>query len=345
MTAQALSEDANFLTLLDNLEEVAIWIISDPPAFEYVSAGVEDIWGVPASELESDIFRMIEQIPEADREELLEPLDQPDSELEEISIQHRVVRPDGEVRWVQGRMFPIRERGVVKVVGVTTDITQQKRREQQLEALNRVVRHDIRNDMSIMLGWAEELDEHLDPAGREHLEKILTSGNHVVELTEIARDYIETLTSDAGLPVKPTALQTVLEREIALCRDSYPAAEVTVGDVPDVDVTANAMLQSVFRNLLNNAVQHNDRPAPSVDVSVVETGDVVEVRIADDGPGIPPAMRESIFEKGWKDVESGGTGIGLYLVDMLVEHFDGDLRIDDAEPRGTVFIVQLQRAD
>ncbi|AGN02831.1 PAS domain S-box [Salinarchaeum sp. Harcht-Bsk1] len=344
MPAEALSEDENFRTLLDHLEGVAIWIISEPPEFEYVSAGIEDIWGVPAAELESSVLRMIEYIHEDDQEQLLELLDSPDAELEEMTVQHRVVRPDDEVRWVQGRLFPIEEQGVVKVVGASTDITEQKRRERQLEALNRVVRHDIRNDMAIMLGWAEMLDEHLDPAGREHLEKILTSGDHVVELTKIARDYIETLTSDEELPVSATALQPVLEREVTLCRQSYPDAEVAVGDVPDVEVTGNAMLQSVFRNLLNNAVQHNDRATPSVEVTAVEHEETVAIAIADDGPGIPDQLRSSLFDKGWKDVGSQGSGIGLYLVDLLVDQFGGDVRVEDRDPRGTIFTVELPLA-
>ena len=344
MAEQALSEDATFRSLLDHLDGVAIWIVSETPAFEYVSAGAEEIWGVPASELEPDLFRMIEQIPESDREAVLEPLDRPDEKLQEMTVEHRVVRPDDSIRWVQARLFPIQEQGQTKVVGISTDITELKRRERQLEALNRVVRHDIRNDMSIMLGWAELLEDHLDAEGREHLEKILTSGDHVVQLTEIARDYIETLTSEAGLPVEPTALGPVLEREVTLARKSYPDAEITLEEVPDVEVSANAMIQSVLRNLLNNAIQHNDRDHPSVDVGVTAGEKTVDIAIADDGPGIPDGVRASLFDKGWKDVESQGSGIGLYLVDMLVEQFNGEIRVDDAEPRGTIFTVELQRA-
>ncbi|MFB6102568.1 MAG: PAS domain S-box protein [Haloplanus sp.] len=109
-----------------------------------------------------------------------------------------------------------------------------ERLNEELEVLNRVVRHDIRNDMSVMLGWGELLEDHVDDAGTEHLEKILTSGEHIVELTEIARDYVETLTSDEEVDVKPTRLREILTNEITLRREAHSDAEIGLdGPIPD----------------------------------------------------------------------------------------------------------------
>jgi signal transduction histidine kinase len=106
------------------------------------------------------------------------------------------------------------------------------------------------------------------------------------------------------------------------------------------------MLRSVFRNLLNNAVQHSDRDEPTVVVSA-ETeagGDWVVVRVADDGPGIPADRKETVFGKGEKGLESEGTGLGLYLVYTLVDHYGGSVWIEDNDPRGSVFVVRLRLA-
>ncbi|MCF2207926.1 hypothetical protein KVP02_09730, partial [Halobacterium salinarum] len=59
---------------------------------------------------------------------------------------------------------------VSEVVGIATDITDQKHREQELELLNRIIRHDIRNDMAVVLGWAELLEDHVDDEGCEYLQ-------------------------------------------------------------------------------------------------------------------------------------------------------------------------------
>nr|WP_305882660.1 sensor histidine kinase [Haloplanus ruber] len=104
------------------------------------------------------------------------------------------------------------------------------------------------------------------------------------------------------------------------------------------------MLGSVFRNLLNNAVQHSDRDEPSVTVSASATDDAVTVRVADDGPGIPDDRKERVFGKGEKGIESEGTGLGLYLVYTLVDQYGGEVWIEDNDPCGTVFVLQFERA-
>jgi signal transduction histidine kinase len=104
------------------------------------------------------------------------------------------------------------------------------------------------------------------------------------------------------------------------------------------------MLSSVFGNLLNNAVQHNDKEEPSVSVTVTTTAETVVVRVADNGPGIPADRHAEVFGRGEKGLESEGTGVGLYLVDRLVDAYGGSIAIEDNEPEGTVFVVELERA-
>lgn len=200
--------------------------------------------------------------------------------LRDKTYEGRVVHPNGSIRWVLTQQVLLRDDDgeISEVVGICTDITEQKHREQELELLNRIIRHDIRNDMSIVLGWAQMLEDHVDAEGKEHLQKILASGEHVVELTEIAHDYVETVVSDAELAVEPVSLQSVLETELSLRKESFPEAEFVVdGSLPDIEVAADSMLSSVFRNLLNNAIQHNDKDSPRVEVSCEVHDDDVEI--------------------------------------------------------------------
>jgi len=69
------------------------------------------------------------------------------------------------------------------------------------------------------------------------------------------------------------------------------------------------------------------------------------VSIADNGPGIADTHKEQIFQEGQKGLESGGTGIGLYLVNTLVDRYGGDVWVEDNEPTGSVFVVELPLAD
>ncbi|AZH24680.1 PAS domain S-box protein [Haloplanus aerogenes] len=236
--------------------------------------------------------------------------------------------------------------GAIKDVTETREYQQVlEEQNERLELLNRIVRHDIRNDMQLVQGMTDLLDDLSDDAEQPHLETIKTRVEHVVELTDLMDELMDALVSEADDDLEPTNLSFVLDREVREASSSYPDATIrTRGNVPLVEVTANDMLRSVFRNLLNNAIQHHDRDEPTVEVSAeVEDGWVL-VQVADDGPGIDPGRRETVFGKGKKGIDSEGTGLGLYLVYTLVDHYGGAVWINDNEPRGSVFNVRLRLA-
>ncbi|MFW5938497.1 MAG: ATP-binding protein [Halanaeroarchaeum sp.] len=216
----------------------------------------------------------------------------------------------------------------------------------QLEALNRMVRHDIRNDMAVVHGWAESLREHVDEEGRDALDRVLRKSTHVIELTETAREFVDSVSGDAVLDAKPVSLGSVLESEVRAAHESYPDAEIRLPDGPPrVTVRGNEMLSSVFRNLLTNAVQHNDDDAPTVTVTCEVAHDRARIRVADNGPGVPDDRKTEIFGKGRKGIDSSGSGIGLYLVYVLTTQLGGDVWVEDNDPHGAAFVVELPLAE
>jgi signal transduction histidine kinase len=128
--------------------------------------------------------------------------------------------------------------------------------------------------------------------------------------------------------------------EIAARVDSTFAVTVET-DLPDsAVVTANDGIRSVVDNLLENAVEHNDADDPQVSISVRVAADTVVFTVTDNGPGIPEAIQQSIFEPS----EAGSSG-GLSLVYTLVSGYGGDVRIEDAEQGGSRVVVTLPRDD
>ena len=219
------------------------------------------------------------------------------------------------------------------------------RRNDRLVLINRVLRHDVRNDMTTALGWGEELRDRLeDPEDVDALDRVLDAVRRTIELTYTARDYVEDVIAEHERPLEPVRLDEELRAATDRLRDVYPGATVTVGELPDVAVRANALLRSVFRNVLDNAVQHNDADEPHVDVTATVEDDAVTVRIADDGPGIPEERRDDVFGRGEMGLDDPSSGLGLRLVDALVTNFGGDVRIEDDEPRGTVVVIRLPLA-
>ncbi|MDZ7849577.1 MAG: histidine kinase N-terminal 7TM domain-containing protein [Halodesulfurarchaeum sp.] len=217
---------------------------------------------------------------------------------------------------------------------------------EQLEALNRLVRHDIRNDMAVIVGWMDTLPGDLDDPVEDVLERVRRKSEHVINLTENASDLVDAVTGEGKVDIEPIALRRQINLELEAVRETYPHAKFEIdGTVPDVRVQANAMLSSVFQNLLNNAIVHNNEKTPKITVSGEVRDDVVRVRIADNGAGIPDSQKDEIFGKGEKGLDSPGTGIGLYLVQTLVNQYGGQVWVEDNEPGGSVFVVELLTAN
>jgi signal transduction histidine kinase len=229
---------------------------------------------------------------------------------------------------------------------VLRDITPLKRREEELAILNRIVRHDIRNDMAVIEGRSELLADHVDPAGAEHLAMIQGSSEHVVELTENVRTLLSSILEDETVETEPTDAAAIVETQLAQARQRFDDATFELdGDLPATcHVEANGMLSSVFTNLFNNAVQHGDKETTRVTVGIDRTDDSVRITVADNGPGVPADRREELFGRGVKGLDSAGTGVGLYLVDRLVDHYGGTVTVGDNDPEGAVYTVELPLA-
>lgn len=222
------------------------------------------------------------------------------------------------------------------------DITERKEYERQLEEqrdnlqiLNQVLRHDIRNDIQLIMSYSELLKTECDDEElTEYIQTVLESADHAVELTTSARQMANVMLSTEE-ELAQVDLHTVLETEILEVREAYSDVEIArETTIPEVSVQANTMLGSIFRNLLKNAIQHNDKETPRVAVSATDREDDVVVRFADNGPGVSDNRKDSIFGKGEKGLDSQGTGFGLYLVETLMDSYGGDIRVQDRSESG-----------
>lgn len=220
-----------------------------------------------------------------------------------------------------------------------------RQRNRELAVLNQIVRHDIRNDVSIFIGWGETLESYVEPGGEEYLSRMLDAADHITQLTETVGDFLNILEGEQEAELRSYDLIRMLRAEIEKARSTHGNAEFTVvGELPEeLTVEANELLSSLLRNLLNNAVTHNNNETPTVTIRLETTAEKARVAIADNGPGIVDDRKEEVFGRGQMGLESPGSGIGLYLVDTLVDMFGGTVWIEDNEPEGSVFQVELPR--
>jgi Signal transduction histidine kinase len=149
-----------------------------------------------------------------------------------------------------------------------------------------------------------------------------------------------------GIDRNEIHVKSVIEKEIESIRSSNRGVTIEIeGELADQAVLADQMLEAVFRNLLKNAIHHNDTEAPEIVISTTASDDMLAVRIADNGPGVSDERKESIFGKGEQGLESEGTGMGLHLVDTLITEYGGDVWVEDSELGGAVFVVALPVPD
>jgi PAS domain S-box-containing protein len=226
-----------------------------------------------------------------------------------ISSEHRIVRRDGAVRHILVRTMLIREGARVRISGANQDITELKMAEEgvrmanaKLNLLSSVTRHDISNQLMAMEGNLKLMRKRgLDPFLADRLEKLQHSVsiiNHQINFTKeyqemgsVAPSWQEVRTAILGLPEAS---------EVSSLRISP--------QVEKLSVFADPMLPKVFRNLLENSTKYAYKPT-TVRVDCRREGAELVLIYEDDGPGVAPAEKELIFEKG----HGQGTGLGLFL--------------------------------
>ncbi|MFB6122060.1 MAG: ATP-binding protein [Haloferacaceae archaeon] len=213
---------------------------------------------------------------------------------------------------------------------------------EKLELLTRIVHHDIGNDLTVVHGMDELLEDHVDEPGRQYLARLQRATTDAVDVTRTAREFVNLLDDETDRDVAPISLRNVLETQVDNASATYPQASIVCEEVPDVEVLADEMLSSVFRNLLTNAVQHSDADVPHVECTATVDDEVARVRIADNGPGIDDERKGALFEREESTLDSG---LGLYLVDQLVAGYGGDVRVEDSEMGGAAFVVELRLSD
>ncbi len=346
--AEAKDRYQNFVEFSSDI----VMVIDNAGEVTYVSPAVERVLGYdPERPVGEGAF---EHLHPDDRERVLELFTRVKNQDTKTTerLEYRFKHKDGSYRWLESIGIDRTDTEIGGFLIHSRDITERKEFEQELEEqrdnleyLNQVVRHDIRNELQLILGYADTLESRVEAEDKVHLEKIREGAREAVEITKMARDMTEVM-RQSDIMCSPVALKPVLEDEAREAHSKYEHAAVTFdGPVPNVEVLANEMLESVFRNLLNNAVQHNDKETPEVTISATRETETMEISIADNGPGIPDELKDKIFEKGYIGADSTGAGLGLYLVESLVEQYGGEVRVEDNEPTGTVFIVELPLAE
>jgi len=322
----------------------ALVIVNDERRYVAANPAAADLFGVERSDL---IGRRVGELAVES-----EPIDARwDAFLEagEARGEIDVIRADGEQRTVAFAMtanvLPGRHLSAIR------DVTERAEREAALsrerarvEFLNRLLRHNVLNGMNLVLAKLDQLESAVPDDSRDDLETARHRSDEIVDLVQTARRLATDVTE--GLSEQTIDVRDPLRDAVESVRSAYPDATVTC-DCPETPtwIHADGMVETVFDNLLTNAVQHNDPEDVTVAVDVTVDDETVTVTVADDGDGMAPARLARLFDdEEFTHTRSWG-GFGLSIVQALVNEYDGDVWAEANEPRGTVFSVELRRAE
>jgi signal transduction histidine kinase len=115
---------------------------------------------------------------------------------------------------------------------------------------------------------------------------------------------------------------------------------------PEIDLVADKVLVlSVFQNLIHNAINYCNRQAPWIRIQIISSGNGIELEISDNGQGIPDKIKNRVFEMFYRgNSESGGSGLGLFIVKNALEKLKGKISFQSLEGKGTTFTVYIPSA-
>lgn len=228
------------------------------------------------------------------------------------------------------------------LIGALLELRRSARRlSQSNDVLNRVLRHDMRNNLNVALGHLSKLERTTEGEAATHVDELRRTIDEMATTTEKARQIDVALAADRRAQ-EPVDIVPYVSDRVEAVRRAYPEATVELDCPESVTVHADWLLGTVLDNLIENAVVHSDG-TPSLQVSVERRTNVAEIRIVDDGPEIPEEELD-VFSSGAETPLHHSKGVGLWLVTWVVESYGGDVSFGTTEAGGNVVTLELRTA-
>ncbi|MFC6975624.1 ATP-binding protein [Halomicroarcula sp. GCM10025709] len=227
------------------------------------------------------------------------------------------------------------------LVGALLELRRARRRLCQSNAvLNRVLRHNMRNDFNVVLGHLSVLEDQTTGDAAERVDRMATTIDRMISTAEKARQVDAAVAADRDSQA-PMDLVPLIEDRVAAIEQDRPAVTVDV-TLPETAVAyADWQFETVLDNLLENAVVHAESD-PWIGVTAERVGDCVHVHVQDDCP--PIEQRELTAFSATNETQlDHASGVGLWLVTWVIESYDGSVWVDRVTD-GNVVTLELRAA-
>lgn len=370
---EALQEsEERFRQLAENMRAV-VWMCNpEGSQIIYVSNAYEQIWGRSCESLYASVQTWFDAIYSEDSDRIIATIAK--MAQRGYDEEYRIVRPDGEIRWIRDRAFPIKNEAgeVYRIAGIAEDISDRKQAEIELqqakeaaEAGNRAksqflanMSHEVRTPLNAILGFAQimQRDASLSPEHGKYINIINHSGQYLLTLIN---DVLEMSKIEAGrvkLNENSFDLYRLLDSLVEILRPKATTKQLILNferatSVPQYITCDENKLRQVLSNLVDNAIKFT--AVGSVTLRV-ELGKVEEISnsllpisnyqllftVEDTGCGIAPEEIKNLFKPfvqtrtGQQSLE--GSGLGLSISRKFVNLMGGDITVSSTLGKGSV---------
>jgi PAS domain S-box-containing protein len=305
----------------------------------YVNDGFERLTGYEESEVIGRNCRFLQG--EATADETIDDIRNAIENRTGTTVEILNYRKDGTAFWNQLRISPVtNDNGSVEYyIGLQEDITDRKRSEQLFQLLNRVLRHNLRNDMNVIMGSAAGLTtEDQEPEIQEIGNRIDRLATELFDMSHKAR-LLEEHARQNRNPERVN-LAEILDEIATEYREDHPAAAIQIRTSEVPDVCAGTEIKEAFAELVDNAITYNQSSSPNVRITTEHDGEWVEIAVNDDGPGIDN-MESAVISAGEETALEHGAGLGLWLVNWIVTRYGGSFQIAGDAADGTTAKIRL----
>lgn len=230
---------------------------------------------------------------------------------------------------------------IIGIIYSEKDIQQKKSENlaKRLTILNRILRHDIKNNVNIITLKIEEAIKKHERNGilRETKQKL----EELHELSENARMIEKTLSKQNTKP-ETIDIIDIIEKEMKKIKRDYPEAKITYNLPEQQNVYAIPIIDSAIHNILQNAIQHNDKKTPEINITTKKDTKYIFIEFQDNGPGIRKENIE-ILNKGFETQLKHLESLGLWIVNWIIEQSNGKIKYKHNKQNGTTVTLKLQK--
>ena len=336
------SQLAGYTYLVEQAED-GLYMLDGSGRFTIVNQAMLDLTGYERDEIVGGDPRLIldddnfQQFNERVRTTM-------QSDSDSGSMLTTIVTRNGQKKPVEVRfgLIPTDDESYGGVVGVARDIRVRRHREQKLDVLSRVLRHNIRNKLNLISGHASLIQEAGGEQFQQPASQIIEAADELMQLSEKAR----TAQTEVGFnPANEhqTDLVEISQHLAVQYRREYPEATVKTNLPPELYADVPTSYRIAVSELIENAIEHNPSPNPRVEFNLVSASDEIRTIVDDYCPPIRGSDVEALNE-GEETPLMHSLGIGLWLANWVADTLGGELtlsrREDDSGNRATILLYE-----